>query len=242
MRFFLALAIAIAVTLAACGGDDDDEEQTNGEEEATEEEEATPQEVLQGAAEALEAVDSFHFVLDHENGGTEIVLDLEMQRAEGDVITPDRLQAEVEADGPAGLDVDVEVIAIGDDFFFENPFGGGFVDADFSISDVLDPTGGAIALLRSAPEDAEFDGEEEVNGETARVVVATIDSGELDTLIPSADPGQPVEVTLWIGTEDDLPYRIRISGPLNEDEPEDIERTIDISDYNNPDVDIQPPD
>jgi LppX_LprAFG lipoprotein len=230
------LLLMLVAALAACGGDDDD---TEPEEEATSEE--TAQEFLASAADALEEVASFHFLLTHENGGTEIVLDLEMQRAEGDIITPDRLRAQVEADGPGGIDVNVEVIAIGEEFFFENPFGGGFIDADFSIQDILDPTQGAISLMRSAPENAEFGDNEEIAGVETRTVTATIDSGEFDTLIPAADPGLPVEVTLWIGAEDRLPYRILIIGPLNEDEPDDIERLIDISNYNNVDVQIEPP-
>ncbi|MEX2238365.1 MAG: LppX_LprAFG lipoprotein [Dehalococcoidia bacterium] len=244
-RILLLIAALVTLgSLAACGGDDDDGGGDGGggtiEETSTPEE--TPQEFLQSSADALEEVDSFHFVLEHENGGTEIVLDLEMTRAEGDVITPDRLKADVEADGPAGLDVNVQVIAIGEDFFFENPFGGGFVDADFSIQDILDPTRGAVALLRSAPADSEHDGSEEIDGVQTRKVRATIDSGEFETLIPSADAGLPVEVIVWIGVDDKLPYRIQIVGPLNDSEPDDIERTIEISDYNNPDVVIEPPE
>lgn len=238
----LTLSLTLGLALAACGGDDDDDDATTEEpdEEATVEE--TPQEFLSSAADALEEVDSFHFLLTHENGGTEIVLDLEMQRAEGDVIVPDRLRAEVEAEAAGGIDVDTTVIAVGEDLFFENPFGGGFVDADFSIQDILDPTQGAVALLRAAPEDSEYGGSETIDGEDTLRVVATIDAGQLDRLIPSADDGFPVEVTLWVGKEDRLLRRILILGPLNADEPNDIERLIEISDFNNGDLEIEAPD
>ena len=241
MDRLVAVTLLLAfVAVSSCGGDDDDDAAEEPDEASTPEE--TPQEFLGSSADALEEVSSFHFLLTHENGGTEIVLDLEMERAEGDVVTPDRLRADVEAEGPGGIDVDVEVIAIGEDFFFENPFGGGFIDADFSIQDILDPTQGAISLLRSAPENATLGGTEDIGGVETQVVRATIDSGEFDTLIPAADPGLPVEVTLWIGVEDRLPYRIQIVGPLNEDEPDDIERLIEVSDYNNADVEIDPPE
>jgi LppX_LprAFG lipoprotein len=235
----LVLLITLVAAVAACGGDDDDSTEEADEDSTPEE---TPQEFLDSSADALEQVSSFHFLLTHENGGTEIVLDLEMERAEGDVVTPDRLRADVEAEGPGGIDVNVEVIAIGEEFFFENPFGGGFIDADFSIQDILDPTQGAIALLRSAPENAELGDTEDIGGVETQIVTATIDSGQFDTLIPAADPGLPVEVTLWIGVDDRLPYRIQMVGPLNEDEPDDIERLIEISDHNNADVEIEPPE
>lgn len=235
----LILSLTLGLLLASCSGDDDDD---SAEPDETTTPEETAQEFVASSADALEEVSSFHFLLTHENGGTEIVLDLEMERAEGDVITPDRLRAEVEAEGPGGIDVDVEVIAIGEEFFFENPFGGGFIDADFSIQDILDPTQGAIALMRSAPENSEFGSSEDIGGVETRIVTATIDSGEFDRLIPAADPGLAVEVTLWIGTEDRLPYRIQIVGPLNEDEPDDIQRLIEISSYNDVTVEIEPPE
>jgi LppX_LprAFG lipoprotein len=227
------------LVVCACGGDDDDDD-SEATAEATVEE--TPQEFLASAADALEQVTSFHFLLTHENGGTEIVLDLEMERAEGDIILPDRLRADIEADGPGGLDVNVEVIAVGDQLFFENPFGGGYVDADFSLRDILDPTQGVVSLLRSAPENAEYDGTETIDGVETRRVTATIDSGELETLLPAADPGFPVEVTLWIGEEDRLVYRLLLVGPMNEDEPEDIERLIEVSDFDQPGLSIEPPE
>jgi hypothetical protein len=237
-RLPLIILVSFGLLLFSCGGDDDDE----SEPEETSTPEETAQEFVASAADALEEVESFHFLLTHENGGTEIVLDLEMERAEGDVITPDRLRADVEAEGPGGIDVNVEVIAIGEEFFFENPFGGGFIDADFSIQDILDPTQGAIALMRAAPDNSEFGDSEEIAGVETRIVTATIDSGEFDRLIPAADPGLPVEVTLWIGIEDRLPYRIQIVGPLNDDEPDDIERLIEISNYNNVTAEIEPPE
>lgn len=239
-RALLSLLAILALATASCGGDDDDDSADEPDESATVEE--TPQELLASAADALEELTSFHFLLTHENGGTEIVLDLEMQRAEGDVIVPDRLQAEVEAEAAGGIDVDTTVIAVGEELFFENPFGGGFVNADFSIQDILDPTQGAIALLRSAPEDAEYSGSETIDGTDTQRVTATIDAGQLDRLIPSADEGFPVEVTLWVGIEDRLLRRILIVGPLNEDEPDDIERLIEISDFDNPDLEIESPE
>jgi hypothetical protein len=233
---FLLSSLALAVTLS-CGGDDDDDDEP--EEEATVEE--TPQEFLASSADEIEQLENFHFLLTHENGATQIVLDLEMQRAEGEVIVPDRLHADVEAEGPGGVDVDTEVIAIGDELFFENPFGGGFVDADFSLQDILDPVGGVASLLRTAPEDAAFAGSETIDGVDTQRVTATVDSGLLADLIPGGDEGFVVQVTIWIGKEDRLPYRILLVGPLNDDDPENIERLIEISDFNAEGVEIEPP-
>jgi hypothetical protein len=234
----LVASCSLVATTAVCGGDDDDDDEPT----VVATVEDTPQEFLASSADEIEQLENFHFLLTHENGATQIVLDLEMERAEGEVIVPDRLRADVEAEGPGGVDVDTEVIAIGDDLFFENPFGGGFVDADFSLQDILDPVGGVASLLRTAPDDADFAGSETIDGVDTQRVTATVDSGLLADLIPGGDEGFVVEVTIWIGKEDRLPYRILLVGPLNEEDPEDIERLIDISDFNAEDVEIEAPD
>ena len=39
----------------------------------------------------------------------------------------------------------------------------------------------------------------------------------------------PVE--LWIGKEDSLIRRIEVDGPVEEDDPDDAKRTVDLSDF-----------
>ncbi|MPZ23964.1 MAG: LppX_LprAFG lipoprotein [Dehalococcoidia bacterium] len=226
--------------LGACGGDDDDDGSNEDSDEATVTE--TPQDFLSSAADEIEQLENFHFLLTHENGATDIVLDLAMTRAEGDVIPPDTLQADVEAEGPGGIGIDTEVIAIDDEVFFGNPFGGGFITADFDIGEILDPVGGVVALLRNAPDDVEYAASETIGGVDTQVVAAAFDSALLEDLIPGADPGFQVEVTIWIGKDDRLPYRVLLVGPLNEDDPADIERLIELSSFNGGSLTIEPPE
>jgi len=66
---------------------------------------------VQRATSATKALKSFHFRLSHENGGTPMLLGLELTSAEGDVGVPDKLAADVRAKA-AGVNVSVKVVGI----------------------------------------------------------------------------------------------------------------------------------
>ncbi len=72
-------------------------------------------------------------------------------------------------------------------------------------------------------------------------VRGSVDSGDLGPGLPSAEPGEDVSVVLWVGVDDLLPRRARISGPLSAGEPPDIVRQVDLSRFD-ADVDIRPPE
>lgn len=199
------------------------------------------QEVLAKSNAAIGKLKSFHFLLNHENGGSVIALGLTMTRAEGDVIVPDRVFADVTATA-GGLDVKVKAITIGDQIWLTNPFNGQWqaVETDFTGSDLFNPATGVTAAFNAAARSATVTGNEEIEGDQTYLVEATVDAGELEGFAPVAEAGTPVKVRAWIRASDFLPLRLRVEGPLSANEPEGLARQLDLSNFDES-VEVTPP-
>lgn len=222
----LLLAAALPAA-AACGGGD-------------REEEFDAEQVVRDAADRLEQVQSFHFLLTHQNGGTRIVQDLLMTRAEGDVARPDRLRADVEVE-TGGLKGRLSVIGIQDQTWITNLFNPSQWQPleGTDVRDVLNLA--AVPEVMRRTTDVEAAGTERVNGTECYRVRARVDSAALAAVVPrAASPGQQVTVELWVGKDDSLVRRLTVRGRLNPNEDERIERRLELSGFDAP-VTIQPP-
>ncbi|HLF70900.1 MAG TPA: LppX_LprAFG lipoprotein [Dehalococcoidia bacterium] len=226
MKWLLSLLLAATLAVACSGGGDKGD--------------ATDVAKLLDEAQAATAkVRSFHFKLSHENGTTPIILNLGLDSAEGDYVVPDALQAKVKAkQGPIG--VSVEVISTGGRTWITNPFTGRWQSlADTRLSDFVDPSKLVTVLLENLG-DARIEKQTEIDGAQTYEVHGSVDAGELEDGLPVAEPGQPVNVVVWIGVDDKLPRRARIKGRLSSLEDDDIVRIIDVSRFDES-VEIKPP-
>lgn len=231
MRRALLLACAALLALALACSDD---------EEAAPEAEATPDPavLLDEAAQATADAESFHFLLDHDNGRTEIVRGLGMERAEGDIVGADEMQATIVARaGP--LAVDVSIVILPNEAWITNPLTGRWEREDISIDAIFDPQEGVPALVSAVNEPA-LVGTEQVDGVETYRLEATVDSGDLAALVPNAEPGIDVPAVIWIGVEDQLVRRIELRGPVTPAEEESIVRRLELSQFGQ-DVEITAP-
>jgi hypothetical protein len=200
----------------------------------------TADEVLQRAAETAQGVESFHFVLTHENGTTPLPLELDLVSAEGDIAVPDRMQAEVEADA-LGLNVNVQVIGIEDRTWVTNPFTRAWQELPgTNIRDFADPAALVSGIL-PAIEGASLSDGGTVDGVETHLVTGQIDSAALQDALGIAEPGRDVRVEAWIGVDDMLPRQVRLIGPLSEAESADVVRQVELSRFDEP-VEIIPPE
>ena len=229
-RLLILVACSLAIAANACGGD--------GERSPTEGPSA--QELVQRAASATKALKSFHFRLSHENGGTPMLLGLELTSAEGDVGVPDKLAADVRAKA-AGVNVSVKVVGIEQKTWITNPFSRRWqLVPGASVRDIADPVGLVNAVLGSLT-GVRSEGEAGLDGTKTYRLSGQIDASSLREALPSAQSGYTAKVEAWIGQTDSLPRRVRLSGQLSKDEPKDIVRQIDLSRFDAP-VDIKPPE
>ena len=227
LTLVLLFALAVLLVAAACGDDD-------GEPGAAA---PDPQQLLLDAAERMEQARSFHFVLEHENGGIEIVRGIEMTRAEGDVDGATRLRADIEGSfGP--LSFEVGIIILPGESWIQNPITQRWEREEISIDALFDPSDGIVALMRSA-RSPEILRRERIGGVDTYRVTATVESGEL-TVFPGAEPGRDVPATAWIGVDEPFVYLLEIRGPIAGGEADDIVRRLELSRFDEP-VDIAPP-
>ena len=224
----LATLALVALALLARCGDGDGDADLEG---------VDPEALLQAAAERTDQARSFHFVLEHQNGTTEIVRGLNMERAEGDVVGADQLSVEVRASlGP--LNLKIKIIVIGDEAWITNPLTGRWEREDISIEDVFDPARGVTAIMRAAAE-PRLAGTETVAGVRTYRVEATVDSGDV-TLFGEPRPGRLLRAEVWIGVDDPLVYRIEIVGGIVPGEPDDLVRRLTLSRFDT-EIEIAPP-
>ena len=198
MKRYAAATIAtlavVAAFLAACGGGGSNKPATTGPL-------PTPDAVLSKATDAFQSMQTFHFRLEHDNGGSPIPPGLTLITADGDVIVPDRMSAKLDA--KAGQQtVNVSVIGIGDQGWITNPFSRQWqpLPSGTSIKDIFDPAQGVKAIIGSL-QGAQVTGEESVDGTACAV---------LDLAAVSAKLAYRTGV-LWVATSDGLPRRLRLS-------------------------------
>jgi LppX_LprAFG lipoprotein len=127
----------LAFLLTACGG------------------KATPlpsaEEVLQRCAQALQKMQTTHFIL--ERSGAPSYIDeshtLNLERMEGDVQTPDRAKASVRVAGPAMV-FEIQIVTIGEAWWQTNPLTGAWESSTgtgYNPATFLDPETGLAYVL-----------------------------------------------------------------------------------------------
>jgi hypothetical protein len=228
------VAIVLVVVLAACGGGSDKPKDGGAKQ-------PDPATLLNEAAGHMEQVKSFHFALDHEKGTSPIVLGLNMSRAEGDVVRPDRLRADVEA-AAGGIGLKLKLVSIGDKVKITNPFNPSAwqdLPSGTKISDVFDPAAGVTSALRNV-KDARITGEDSINGVKVWRVEGTVDATALSALATIAESGFTAKGTAWIGQSTPEVYRIRLEGPLGSKDTPEVVRRLELSRFNE-NIAIDPP-
>lgn len=242
----LFAALALLTLVAVACGDDKDTKDSGGTATATAQaaKQPDPATLAKQAADGVEALKSFHFLLEHENGGSPIVLNLTMTRAEGDIVKPDRIRADVDAVATqlGNANIKVKVFNVGQKGVISNPFNPrSYVPLpdNVKLADIIDPAAGVTAAMRSAT-NLRITGEDTVNGVKAWRLEGDIDAGALADLSNVAEPGYKVRGIAWVGKDKPLVHRVRLEGPLGPKDPPTIVRKIDLSKFDET-VDIQLP-
>ena len=192
-----------------------------------------PKELLNTAADNLEKANSFHFVVDHEKGTTPIVLSMQMNRAEGDVVRPDKLRADLTA-SLAGNKLSLKVVSIGETTKITSPLNPSRyqeLPGGTKASDIFDPSAGASAAMRNA-KNPQISGEDTVEGKKVWKIDGTIDAQFLKQMTGLAEAGFEVKGSAWIGQDTREVYKIRLDGPLGKDDTKEVVRVMTLSRYN----------
>lgn len=196
--------------------------------------------IATAARQGMLGLGSFHFQLSQTGGGTPLIAGVEVVGAEGDVVTPNQVQASLSAT-VMGVPTMVKVVALGGSIYVTNPLTGqwqlwtdrsnllGTFDPSRALDGLLAQTIGLTVL-----------GAANLDGVATFRVGGTVDASVLATLVGGGSAGTRVQVELWVGQADSLLYQVQIRGRVTATEKEGIVRLLRLSRFNEP-VRIQPP-
>ncbi len=216
---------------------------------ATQEEDAGA--LLDRAAAAMAALDSFHFALTTPRGQTLFMENLELAGIVGDVQRPDRFRATVTAKA-AIIELDVRIVGIGTRLWITDPTAQDEQYVEFDAADAAGAEGTSpIDLLNpdrvlleavDLIKEPVVAGEDEVDGADTTRIDGTFDLARVQALgtpVPGLAAADDLPVSLWIDDEGRV-RRLELEGPLTAVEGPDVVRRLDISAFDEP-IDIQPP-
>jgi lipoprotein LprG len=218
LRKYLVLASLgmLLVILAGCG----EPEKPN----------LTPDQVIEKAIPALQNANSFHFNLETSKINKPPP-GLFVTKADGDVVRPDKLVGEVSALA-FGLPVEIKVVVDGNQQYMTDPASGqwGRMSSMLNVSEYFNPNG--VGDIMAGVKDLQADGNESLDGTDTYRLKGTVSAEALKKLSPEVDATGDLQTVLWIGSTDFLLRRVQLTGPFFQGEPEDITRSINMSDYN----------
>lgn len=226
------LAMAVALVAVACGGP-----------EPTPTPSITAEDVRDSGAEALRNLSTVHFLVTHEEGGTDIGFSSTLTEAEGDGVFPDKAEFVAKATsalfGNAALELDI--VQYGETTHLRDrismvwqalPAGTlaiNFTNINGSIADALASLGG-LDLADGGS----------VNGAPVHKLTGTTPSTSMRGLVPGAPEGDTLQMEVWIGRDDYLVRKVRLTGRLVEADTPDVVRVLELSRFDEP-VTIEPP-
>lgn len=236
MRWLIAGLALFALVVAGCGGGDESGSLPDPADPSSTP--IDPAALLERAARRMEGVEAFRFELTHKNGTSEIVRGIQMESAEGAVAGPDRLQVQIKGRFLA-LNIETGVVILPDQSWLLSPITGDWEREDVNIDAFFDPGDGVTALMRSI-ETAEVSGEDRIDGVDTVRLRTSIDAGVLTLFGDNTLAGEMVTAEVWIGEDDPLVYRIELRGPVLAGDDEDIERRLELRDFDGA-ITIEPP-
>jgi len=196
-------------------------------------------EIVKQAVDETAKQKTFHLLVDVENV-TAPKTGLGLTFVDGDVEVPDRMHAKIGGTF-AGIAVNTELIVVGHDYWLKTPFVGGWRSIDVATTPLafFDPETGLLPIIRDAS-DLSRDGSEKVGDVDCYRVKGNVSADKLAPLISAEPSGETLPIEIWVGKDDSLLRRLRVSGPVSPGEGDDASRTIELSEFGEP-VDISPP-
>ena len=214
----LAAAFLLAVA-AGCGGTAEDDG-------------VTARERLERAAERIGQVTSMDFTLSHDAGETPLLPGVALQQAEGTVDGPERAVVNVEAMVTfTNSFIEMNITVDGENATMTDPLSGNPLPVQTSALPFnLRGLGGTLAGILTGIEDAEYAGDETVDGVPSKVIAGTISGSAIKPLIPGAVADLRQDIEVWVG-DDDLPRRVRIAGLLLSNDAEGVVRVLSFRNF-----------
>lgn len=198
-----------------------------------------PDQVIQKAGPAMQAVNSFHFTMD-TGKVSKPPPGIFLIGVDGDVAKPNKLTGDVSATY-SGIPIKIKVVVDGENQYWTDPTSGKWapMPTALDMARFFDPSKG-IADILSNVKNLTADGTDKADGKDTYRLKGNVPASALKSLSSEVTATSDLSTTLWIGNDDFLLRRVQLEGPLMSGEPQNVVRTINIKDYNK-DVKIETP-
>ena len=200
----------------------------------------TPRGILDRAAARMDKVNSMHFELAQEGGGTPLMLGLEMKRADGDVVRPDKLQVLINTTF-MGMAVDVKLTTVGDQTFITNPLTRRDepITSDFKVLSVFNPDTGIKAVLEAMNELSQRE-DEQLDGRACYRIGGKVPSKTLQPFTLNFVEGAVADAEVWVDKQDFVVRQAKFTGRLIPQDQPTMVRTLKLSRFDE-NIDIKLP-
>lgn len=187
-------------------------------------------EIVARAASATKAEKSFHFVFDEKNGPTS-TSGIHLVFAEGDIVVPDKVKADVSGTFQ-GVPLRSQLVVVAGSYFLKDPFTGKWRKVSASTNPVafFDPAKGVLAVITNASQ-LELLGTEKVGTADAYHLRGKTTLASIAPLLGNPPGTRLVDVELWVDKKTDRLVRLRLSGQVEKGDPAGAVRTVEISRY-----------
>lgn len=195
-----------------------------------------PQALLEQSGQAMESLDSFHFLLEHRSGGTPFLPGLLITDAEGDVVNPDKLSAEF--GGAFGtVYVKSSLVTLGEASYMTNPLSGKWETVPTEVSPLgfFDPQQGISAIMSQVVQLSLISSDEDAYG-----LKGELPAEALASLFGATVKGVSILVELTIDADSLYLLEAVLDGRVTAGEPDGTVRVITLSHFNEP-ITIEPP-
>jgi lipoprotein LprG len=189
----------------------------------------SPDEVVKKASEAIQKPQTFHFSVSTEN--MHKLPGLWLIEAEGDAVKPDKMVGKVSG-RYNNLSFNAEIVVDGKSQYWTDPLNKrwGTMPNYLNVTQFFDPAKGVSDILAGL-KNPTVEGAEKVNDTETYRLKGTVPPASLQAITPEVNVKTEIPTTVWVGRDDFLIRRVHLQGPLIEGEPENVGRTINVSDF-----------
>jgi hypothetical protein len=193
----------------------------------------TAPQLIKQAQNAIQRVKSYHFTLSSTHLGTATNNSIQINKAEGDILVPDKLQAKANANA-MGFGITTQLIAIGNRQYYTDPLTGLWTETNQLLNPrTLTNRRTGIAGILGHIEHPTTPANGNVGNTPCWLINGTLAARYLSVItLQSAQARQIIHITVCLGKSDNLPYQLRMQGFTVQGDTSKTVRTFLLSRFN----------
>ena len=209
-----------------------------------------PAALLAETAANARTLQSMRFAVTHETGSIFVSsVNAKATEARGawhavqgaDIAIDAYLVAGADAAPETGTYVELNMLVTPDSYFITDPLSGAWTKRPLdSLAVPIDQIADIMGDMLEVVENPELAGQETVDGVAAYRITGRAPSTVMEWLLLTGVEGQYVDVEIWTDTEQKLPRKAQLTGPISEHDDPNTVRRITLTDINET-VTIEPP-